>query len=149
MASLWNWLFVITGAILILLEVALGGFAGFDLVLIGSALVVGGGLGLFLHNAYVGFAASSVLALVYIAFGRRRLRDRLRTRVVPSNTDALIGLSALVLTPVGEHQPGQVKVRDEVWRAVPAPGAAGPFAPGAVVHIEGVEGVTLRVRATT
>jgi membrane protein implicated in regulation of membrane protease activity len=149
MASLWNWLLVITGAILVLVEVALGGFAGFDLVLIGSALVLGGAFGLLLHSAGAGFAAASVLAIAYIAFGRRRLRDRLRTHAVPSNADALIGLSAKVLTPVGEHQPGQVKVRDEVWRAVPAAGSPGPYDPGAVVRVESVDGVTLRVRAET
>jgi membrane protein implicated in regulation of membrane protease activity len=46
---------------------------------------------------------------------------------------------------VAEHEPGQVKVRDEVWRAVPAPGG-GPFEAGAVVTVEAVDGVTLRVR---
>jgi membrane protein implicated in regulation of membrane protease activity len=52
----------------------------------------------------------------------------------------------MVLVRVAEHAPGQVKVRDEVWRAVPAPGVSGPFEQGAVVTVEGVDGVTLRVR---
>ena len=43
---------------------------------------------------------------------------------------------AVVTTRVAEHAPGQVKVRDEVWRAVPAPGAGGPFDEGAVVTVE-------------
>jgi hypothetical protein len=30
----WNWILIVAGAALILAEVALGGFAGFDLVLI-------------------------------------------------------------------------------------------------------------------
>ena len=37
--SVWNWLLILSGAALILIEVAAGGFAGFDLVLIGSAFV--------------------------------------------------------------------------------------------------------------
>ena len=45
MSISWNWLLIISGALLILLEVALGGFAGFDLVLIGSAFMVGGAVG--------------------------------------------------------------------------------------------------------
>jgi membrane protein implicated in regulation of membrane protease activity len=65
---------------------------------------------------------------------------------VPSNADALLGERALVTVRVAEHAPGQVKVRDEVWRAVPAPGSAGPFEQGVVVTVEGVDGVTLRVR---
>jgi membrane protein implicated in regulation of membrane protease activity len=147
MASVWNWLLVITGAILILAEVALGGFAGFDLVLIGSAMVLGGALGFLFHSWVVGLAAASTLAVLYIAVGRRWVRDRIRTKHVPSNTDALIGLTGVVMERLGEHHPGQVKVRDEVWRAVPVSGATGPYEPGTVVHVEGVDGVTLRVRA--
>ena len=45
MGAGWNWLLVVAGALLILVEVAFGGFAGFDLVLIGSAFVLGGGIG--------------------------------------------------------------------------------------------------------
>jgi membrane protein implicated in regulation of membrane protease activity len=75
------------------------------------------------------------------------VRNRIRTQHVPSNTDALIGLSGVVTVRVAEHAPGQVKVRDEVWRAVPAPGVPGPYEPGTVVRVESVDGVTLRVRA--
>jgi membrane protein implicated in regulation of membrane protease activity len=142
----WNWLFVIVGSLLILTEVALGGFAGFDLVLIGSALVVGGGLGLLFQNAALGFLTASVLAVLYIALGRRWVRRRLRGPSVPSNVDALLGLKGVVTRRVAEHEPGMVRVRDEVWRAVPAPGDPGPFEPGTVVEVESVDGVTLRVR---
>jgi membrane protein implicated in regulation of membrane protease activity len=147
MTVAWNWLLVITGAILILAEVALGGFAGFDLVLIGSALILGGGLGLAFHSLALGFGAASLLAVVYIAVGRRWVRKRILTKPVPSNTDALIGLSGMVLTRIAEHAPGQIRVRDEVWRAVPALDAPGPYEPGVVVRVESVDGVTLRVRA--
>jgi membrane protein implicated in regulation of membrane protease activity len=58
----------------------------------------------------------------------------------------VVGQRALVVQRIAEHGPGQVRVRDEVWRAAPAPGAAGPFEPGAEVTVEGVDGVTLRVR---
>ena len=60
--------------------------------------------------------------------------------------DALVGQQGLVTLRVAEHQPGQIKVKDETWRAVPAPGATGPFEPGAVVTVAGVDGVTLQVR---
>jgi membrane protein implicated in regulation of membrane protease activity len=46
---------------------------------------------------------------------------------------------------VAAHDPGQVRVRDEVWRAVPIAGS-GPFEPGTVVTVESVDGVTLQVR---
>jgi len=142
----WSWGLVIAGALFILVEVAFGGFAGFDLVLIGSAFVVGGGVGLWTQRPAVGLIVAAVLCLFYIAAGRRWVRARLRPKSVPSNADALLGERALVTVRVAEHAPGQVKVRDEVWRAVPAPGSAGPFEQGVVVTVEGVDGVTLSVR---
>ena len=142
----WNWALVIGGALLILIEVALGGFAGFDLVLIGSSFVLGGAVGLVVDSTAVGLVAASLLCLAYIAVGRRWVRARIRGRAVASNTDALMGQRALVTVRLAEHEPGQVRVRDEVWRAVPAPGVSGPFEPGAVVTVQAVDGVTLQVR---
>jgi len=142
----WSWVLLVMGAVLVLVEVAFGGFAGFDLVLIGSAFVVGGGTGLWTHNPALGLLVSSALCVGYIALGRRWVRVHLRSRTVPSNADALLGARGLVTVRVAEHAPGQVKVRDEVWRAVPAAGASGPFEEGAVVTVEGVDGVTLSVR---
>jgi membrane protein implicated in regulation of membrane protease activity len=142
----WNWVLVVAGALFILVEVAFGGFAGFDLVLIGSAFVLGGAIGLWTHNTAVGLIVAAVLCVGYIVAGRRWVRARLKQRSVPSNADALMGQPAMVMVRVAEHAPGQVKVRDEVWRAVPAPGVSGPFEQGAVVTVEGVDGVTLRVR---
>ncbi len=142
----WCWALVIVGALLVLVEVAFGGFAGFDLVLIGSSFAVGGALGLILGSARAALVAASVLCLLYIAVGRRWVRRRIHRPHVPTNTDALIGQRALVTAALSEHAPGQVRVRDEIWRARPAAGDAGPVEPGAEVVIEGVEGVTLIVR---
>lgn len=142
----WNWILIVAGAVLVLIEVALGGFAGLDLVLIGSSFLLGGAIGLALGNPPVGFALAALLCLAYIAIGRRWVRDRVRTRRVTSNVDALIGHEAIVVTAVGTHAPGQVRAGDEVWRAVPVPGT-GPFAPGSVVVVDAVDGVTLQVRS--
>ena len=142
----WNWLLILAGALLVLIEVAAGGFAGFDLVLLGTALLLGGALGLWLQSTAVGLVIASVLCIAYIVAGRRWVRRRMQPRHSPSNVDALIGQRAMVTQAVAEHAPGQVKVRDEVWRAVPAAGAGGPFSPGAVVTIASVDGVTLQVR---
>ena len=142
----WSWALLIAGALLVLVEVVLGGFAGFDLVLIGSAFMIGGGIGLWSHDPSLGLVVAAVLCVAYIAAGRRWVRARLQQRAVPSNADALLGARAMVTVRVAEHAPGQVKVRDEVWRATPAPGSGGPFEPGAVVTVDGVDGVTLRVR---
>jgi membrane protein implicated in regulation of membrane protease activity len=142
----WNWVLVVVGAVLILVEVAFGGFAGFDLVLIGSSFLLGGGLGLLLGNTAVGLATAAILCLVYVGLGRRWVRSRMHHSSVPSNTDALIGLRGMVMVRVSRHEPGQVRVRQEVWRAVPVEEGLGPFEPGVEVTVAGVDGVTLQVR---
>uniref|UniRef100_A0A832I6C9 NfeD family protein n=1 Tax=Eiseniibacteriota bacterium TaxID=2212470 RepID=A0A832I6C9_UNCEI len=144
--NLWNWVLVIAGALLILIEVALGGFAGFDLVLIGTAFVLGGGLGLALGDPVVGFIAASALCILYIVAGRRLVRARIHSPKLKTNTDALLGREGVVVQRIAVHEAGQVKLGDEVWRAEPAEGAAGPFEPGTRVTVAGLHGVTLQVR---
>ncbi len=143
--NFWNWVLVVAGAVLILVEVAFGGFAGFDLVLIGSAFVLGGGIGLVTGNAVAGFVTASVLCVLYIVAGRRLVRARFHTPKIRTNTDALLGREGLVLQRIAAHEAGQVKLGDEVWRAEPVIGA-GPFEPGARVTVAGLDGVTLQVR---
>ena len=143
----WNWRLIIIGAVIILVEVSLGGFAGFDLVLIGSALMLGGGIGLLLGNTSVGLLVASALCLLYVAVGRRMVRAQLKpAKSTPSNVDALIGVQGTVTQRIAPFAPGQVKVRDEVWRAEVAPGTTTPIEPGAVVTVAGVSGATLQVR---
>lgn len=143
--NLWNWVLVVAGAVLILAEVALGGFAGFDLVLIGSAFVLGGGIGLAFGNPVVGFVIASALCILYIVAGRRLVRARIHSPKVKSNTDALLGREGVVVQRVAAHEAGQVKLGDEVWRAEPVSGA-GPFEPGTRITVAGLDGVTLQVR---
>jgi len=142
----WNWVLVVAGAAMVLLEAALGGFAGFDLVLIGSSFVLGGALGLLMGSAPVGFVTASVLCVLYIAAGRRWVRARLKRPGLASNTDALIGQKALVKEALSAHHPGQVSLRGEVWRARPAPDEPGTLEAGVEVMVEAIDGVTLTVR---
>ena len=142
----WNWVLIVAGAVMVLVEVALGGFAGFDLVLIGSSFVLGGILGLIVGNPVAGLVTASVLCLLYIVAGRRWVRARLKRPGLATNTDALIGQRALVTQALSVHQPGQVSLRGEVWRARPAPDEPGTLEIGVEVMVEGIEGVTLIVR---
>lgn len=144
----WNWALLLAGATLILLEVGLGGFAGFDLVLIGSAFMMGGALGMWVGDARLGFLVASALCLVYVAFGRRWVRHRMRARgSTPSNVDAVIGVRGVAVTRISAHDAGQVRLAGgEVWRALPSAGADGAIEPGTEVTIESVDGVTVLVR---
>jgi membrane protein implicated in regulation of membrane protease activity len=148
MATYWNWMLILGGAALILLEVMLGGFAGFDLVLIGTAFLLGGALGLLFGDVYLGMAVAGVLCAVYILVGRRWVRKRLGTKAggVRSNADAVIGETALVVARLAPHMAGRVRVRHEEWRAQLAEGVSTPIEEGAEVTVTAVDGVTLLVR---
>jgi membrane protein implicated in regulation of membrane protease activity len=97
-------------------------------------------------SAAWGFAAASVLCVLYIVAGRRWVRARLKRPGLPTNTDALIGQRALVTQALSPLQPGQVRLHSEVWRARPAADEAGTLEAGTEVMVEGVDGVTLLVR---
>jgi membrane protein implicated in regulation of membrane protease activity len=141
-----NWILIIVGALLVLLEVVLGGFAGFDLVLIGTCIALGGAAGLFAHDLRVGYAVGAVLGVLYIVVGRRWVRARMRRPSVRTNTDALIGQRGLVTGGIEQHAPGQVKIHGEVWRARSAEPETVRIEAGSEVVIDSVEGVTLIVR---
>ena len=143
----WSWLLVFAGAVLVLVEVLLGGFAGFDLVLIGSAFILGGIAGLVTKSPGLAYVTAAVLGLAYIVLGRRLVRERLAVSHGghATNIDAVLGQQGVVQQRIGAHEPGLVKVGDEVWRALPVSGA-GPFEAGALITVAGVDGVTLQVR---
>jgi membrane protein implicated in regulation of membrane protease activity len=149
MSVSWNWLLILAGAALILIEVAAGGFAGFDLVLIGSAFVVGGAVGLCFHGLYLGMFVAGVLCALYIAVGRRWVRSHFDLKgasPVRSNTDAFIGRKGIVVARIAPHEPGRVRVNQEEWRAILASDLSQPLDAGVEITVTGVEGVTLEVR---
>ncbi len=146
MRNVVNWLLIAGGGAMVIAELLLGAATGFDLLLTGVALAAGGALGLVFASAKMGLLASGVLALVYYVFLRRWLRSRLAAQNQPTNVDAVVGRLGVVTARVAEHSPGQVKVDDEVWRAVLASGAGGAREPGQTVRVESVDGVTLQVR---
>lgn len=146
MAIDWSWLLVFSGAVLVLVEVMLGGFAGFDLVLIGSAFILGGVVGLLTNNPGLAYTTAALLGVAYIAVGRRLVRERMAvSKERATNVDAVLGQQGVVQQRIGAHEPGFVKIGGEVWRALPVAGA-GPFEPGVLITVQGVDGVTLQVR---
>jgi len=135
-----NWILIIVGAALVLMEVLLGAVSGFDFLLIGSAVLVGGLLGVVTGSPALGVAAAGVFSLAYVFLGRKRIRERLRRPGLPSNTDALIGRTVLVSEPIAHDRAGRVKWEGEEWRAM-AEGTA-PIEIGRRVRVVRIEGVT-------
>jgi len=146
--ELVNWLLLIVGVLAFVGEVLLGAATGFDLALLGASLAAGGAVGLLFGSNRVGLLAAGVLAFLYLAFFRRRIRARLVITHTPTNTDAVLGRTGIVTDRIAPHAPGRIKVGDEVWRARLSHDAEGEAAkePGTTVIVESIEGVTLNVR---
>lgn len=137
-----NWILVIAGAVLVLIEVILGAVTGFDLVLIGSALMLGGVLGLLSKSAMLGTAAAGLLALLYVFVGRKRIRSRFARPGMPSNTDAILGQTAKVVEPITAERAGRIKFEGDEWRAALAHPDRGTIEVGQNVRIARIDGVT-------
>ena len=145
--GMWvNWLLIIGGIVCVIVELALGAMTGFDLALIGGSLAIGGGIGFLAGSEKIGLLAAGGLALVYLAIFRTWLKAKLTVKNHPSNIDAIVGRTGVVTKRIALHEPGMVKVGDEVWRAELANAGEAARDLGAEVKVESVEGVTLRVR---
>jgi membrane protein implicated in regulation of membrane protease activity len=145
--GMWvNWLLIIGGIVCVIVELALGAMSGFDLALIGGSLAIGGGIGFLAGSEKIGLLAAGGLALVYLAIFRSWLKAKLTVKHHPSNIDAIVGRTGVVTKRIAVHEPGMVKVGDEVWRAELANAGEAARDLGAEVKVESVEGVTLRVR---
>ena len=141
-----NWLLVIGGIVCVIIELALGALTGFDLALLGASLAVGGGIGLLTGSAKIGLFAAGVLALLYLAVFRSWLKTKLTVKDQASNVDAVVGKTGVVTRRIAVREPGMVKVGAEIWRAEFTGGDDVARDAGAVVVVQSVEGVTLRVR---
>lgn len=145
--GMWvNWLLVIGGIVCVIVELALGAMTGFDLALIGGSLAIGGGIGFLASSEKIGLLAAGGLSLVYLAIFRSWLKSALTVKHHASNVDAVVGKTGLVTKRIALHEPGMVKVGDEVWRAELAGVEDGARDLGVTVRVESVEGVTLKVR---
>jgi membrane protein implicated in regulation of membrane protease activity len=145
--GMWvNWLLIIGGIVCVIVELALGAMTGFDLALIGGSLAIGGGIGFLAGSEKIGLLAAGGLALVYLAIFRSWLKAKLTVKNHPSNIDAIVGRTGVVTKRIALHEPGMVKLGDEVWRAELANAGEAARDLGAEVKVESVEGVTLRVR---
>jgi membrane protein implicated in regulation of membrane protease activity len=145
--NFWNWMLIGLGGIMIVAELLMGAVTGFDLALMGVSLAAGGAIGLYFASTKVGMFASAALAVIYVVFIRQRLRARMTSKgTLSSNVDAILGRSGVVTLKIGAHEAGRVKIGDEEWRAVLAPGAGEAREAGQTVQVVSAEGVTLTVR---
>jgi membrane protein implicated in regulation of membrane protease activity len=135
-------LLVLVGLLLVITELFIGIEAGFDLVLIGTILILGGFSGIVTNSLTVALVVSSVLAVLYIFYGRKSIRQKLVVITHKTNIDKLVGKKGVVIRSITPDTAGLVRLDDEDWRA----------ASNQVLHekdkvqVESLEGVTLMVK---
>lgn len=135
-------IFVVLGLLMVLAELAIGIETGLDLVLIGSILIMSGFVGIFFSSAILALLIASVLGVLYIAVGRKKVKQKITTVTKKTNIDKLLGATATVTRDINPDSAGIVRVNDEKWRAA----AEEVLYEGDMVTIEGIEGVTVIVR---
>lgn len=131
---------VIIGLLLVMMELLVGIQTGFDLVLIGSILVIGGLVGMK-TSGEMALVISVVLSVMYIAFGRSVVKSKVTVLTHKTNIDKLIGKRAIVVRTITPDTAGLVRVDDEDWRAR----CDEVVYEKDKVEIEAIEGVTLKV----
>ena len=139
-----EWFFLIfigIGLVMILLELLMGMFTGFDLVFLGSAFIIGGLISWPFHSWMLALVITMIICLAYIALGRKYVHRWSAAKKEITNIDRIIGLKGVVLQDISLSNTGLVKVGNEEWRAR----AETAIEQGAVIKVIGIKGVTLSV----
>lgn len=141
-ANDWLWvIFIGVGVALVALEFLAGIETGFELVSIGTTFIVGGIIAWPLNSWLVAVIVTAVLCLVYLTVARKYIRQWIQVRVTPTNVDAIIGRSGIVIKNITRNTPGRVRVGAEEWRA----NAEEEIGEGVEIKVTGVRGATLLV----
>ena len=136
---------IITGLIFIAIEIIIGAISGFDLLLIGVTLIIGGIFSQLTSSIEIGLITTILLSGLYIAIGRNMVKKMLAFKTKTTNIDSVLGKRAVVVKDIAKHSAGQIKLNGEVWRA----NASSDILKGTVVMIQSVEGITLKVEEET
>jgi membrane protein implicated in regulation of membrane protease activity len=108
---------LIVGAVLIITEVIIGVEAGFDLLLLGSCLFVGGLVGYY-TNDYIGAFTAALLSVGYISAGRKYIKNKVQAYTHTSNVDTLLNNVVTVKRFDNDRKVGTTNVKGEEWRIV-------------------------------
>ncbi len=139
-----NYYLIIAGIIAIAAEIIMGAATGFELLIVGLALIVSGGIGLAFQSVIVALGSFIVLIAAYLVMGRSMIKQSIGIATRKTNVDALIGKKALVTKPITPTQPGNISIDGEVWRATTDTDKT--FAKDETITIASVSGVTVSVK---
>lgn len=138
-------IFVVIGLLMVLAELVIGIQTGFDLLLIGSIMVISGIVGILTGSELLMLLLAIGLSVFYIAVGRKKIRQKITSVGKKTNIDKLIGAPGVVVRDINPESAGIIRVDDEQWRAA----AEEILYAGDPVVIEAIDGVTLIVRKLT
>lgn len=105
-----NWILIFMGLGFILLELLLGVATGFDLLLIGLSLTLGGLTGIATSSEQIGVISSAIFTVLYFLIGRKLIKSKLSVLTTKTNIDNLIGKIGVVI------KADQIKIDTEIWR---------------------------------
>lgn len=137
-----NLFLIIFGLVFIIAELLIGVQTGFDLALIGTAVLLGGVVGYIFSSILIGISTAIFLSLLYVFLGRKFIKDKLKFVGQKSNIDTLIDKKGIVTKEIGPHKKGNVKIGDEIWLAE----ADENLPVNTEINVINVEGVTLKVK---
>ncbi len=136
-----NNLLIILGIVAIVVEIIIGVATGFELLVLGVIMILGGVIGLLFGSFQYGVISMTALIAIYLFFGRKMIKKSLNITTHKTNSDSIVGSVATVVTEVKSDVVGQVKIGGEVWRAE----SAEDLAVGEKVTVQSISGVTVRV----
>jgi membrane-bound serine protease (ClpP class) len=134
-------IFIGIGLVMILAELMMGLFTGFDLVFLGSAFIIGGLIAWPFHSWMLALVLTMIICLAYIVLGRKYVHRWSAVKKEITNIDCIIGLEGIVLKDISLPNVGLVKVGNEEWRAR----AETTIEQGETIKVIGISGVTLSV----
>lgn len=134
-------LLIVSGLALIVAELLVGIDAGFDLVLLGSILIIGGILGQLTNDLSLAIILCAILSFLYIFFGRSVIKSKLVVSTYQTNIDNMIGKLGVVTSTISPQNAGMIKIDGEKWRAR----ADQKINSGQQAKVLSIEGVTLSV----
>jgi len=138
----WLWLiFVIIGLAFIILELLVGVDTGYDLVFLGSALIIGGLITWPFYSWIITLIVTAAICAVYVVLGRKYVNRWRLTKEEKTNIDTIINKKGIVLRNISKNSFGLVKIDNEKWRAR----ASEDIKPGEEVLVTGIKGVTITV----
>ena len=144
-ADSWLWLiFIGAGLLLIILELA-GMEASYDLVFIGSSLVLGGLITWPFYSLLVTVIVTCAICVAYVFIGRKYVHTKwAAVAKTKTNIDAIVGKKGIVLQSISRHVDGLVKIGNEKWKAR----SEEEINEGDEIIVGSVSGVTLVVNKT-